>query len=142
MNHVQDIDILDEIADYEIEINQDTLFELVEPGTYNGLRSPSNAIGPFFVAEVNNQGKANESISDSFGHNILAGEKFAKVFYLQHHEQKKNMVKYQRPKKQRSVNIRIAGFCHKHYTRCRFEDDYGRVPINCGCCSLKFSSNV
>ena len=34
INHVQDTDLPDEIADDKIEINQDTLFELLQPETY------------------------------------------------------------------------------------------------------------
>ena len=67
-----------------------------------GLRSPANAIEPFYTVEVNGKGIANENISDSFGHNI------SEVFYLQHHEEKKNMIKYQQPKEQQSVYICIA----------------------------------
>ena len=32
INHVQDTDLPDEIADDKNEINQDTLFELLQPG--------------------------------------------------------------------------------------------------------------
>ena len=57
MNHVQDIDIPEEIADDKIETNQDTLFEL---GPYTSLRLASNEIEPFYLAEVNDQGITNE----------------------------------------------------------------------------------
>lgn len=73
-----------------------------------GLRSPANAIEPFYAVEVNDKGIANENTSDSFDHNILAGDKSAEVFYLQHHEEEKNMIKYQQPKEQQSVYICVA----------------------------------
>ena len=57
MNHVQDIDIPEKIADDKIETNQDTLFEL---GPYISLRLASNEIEPFYLAEVNDQGITNE----------------------------------------------------------------------------------
>ena len=57
MNHVQDIDIAEEIADDKIETNQDTLFEL---GPYISLWLASNEIESFYLAEVNDQGITNE----------------------------------------------------------------------------------
>ena len=33
-------------------LHQDTVFELLKPGTFVGLRSPPNTIQPFFIAEV------------------------------------------------------------------------------------------
>ena len=89
-------------------LNQDTVFELVEPGTFVGMRSPQNAIEPFFIVEVLNKGIAEESISDIFGHTILCGEQYAEVCYLQKKDQKKNIVRYQRPKKVNSVYIHIG----------------------------------
>ena len=84
------------------------LYELVEPGTYTGLRSPPNALEPFFIAEVNDKGIASKHLIDSCGHSILQGEKYTQVFYLQKLNQKRNVVSYQHPKKQRIIYIHIA----------------------------------
>ena len=42
-------------------LHQDTVFELLEPGTFVGLRNPSNAIEPFFIAEVISKGFAEKT---------------------------------------------------------------------------------
>ena len=60
----------------------DSIYELVEPGTFVGLRSPSNSVEPFFVAEILNKNIATDAMMDDFGHAILAGEKYAEIIYL------------------------------------------------------------
>ena len=47
-------------------VNHDTVFELVEPGTYVGLRSPINAVESFFIAEVQNKGIAKENLTNEY----------------------------------------------------------------------------
>ena len=64
-------------------LNKSTVYELLEPGTYVGVRSPQNAIEPFFVVEVLSKGTAEEDISDENGHSIMSGEQYAEVTYLQ-----------------------------------------------------------
>ena len=53
-NSLDDVSDIQEIIDDEqdepaFQLNQDTIFELVEPGTFVGIRSPPNAIEPFFI---------------------------------------------------------------------------------------------
>ena len=55
------------------------------------MRSPQNAIEPFFIVEVLNKGIAEESISDIFGHTILCGEQYAEVCYLQKKDKRKTL---------------------------------------------------
>ena len=106
--YVDDVTEIEEDDADQFLLNQTTLYELVEPGTYIGLRSPSNALQPFFIAEVNDKGIANKHLIDSCGHSILQGEKYAEVFYLQKLNQKRNVVRFQSPKKQRIIYIHIA----------------------------------
>ena len=81
-------------------MHQYTIFELTEPGTYVGLRSPPNSIEQFFIAEVINKAIASEDITDTYGHYIVAGESFLEVMYLQQVASKiGKRVKYIKPKK-------------------------------------------
>ena len=73
------------------------MFELIEPGTYIRMRSPVNAIEPFFIAEVINKGVAECNIYDE-------NERYAEIKYLQKSEQKRKFVQYQRPKKDSYLN--------------------------------------
>ena len=57
-------------------MNHDTVFELVEPGTYVGKRSPTNAIESFYIVEIQNKGIAKENLTDENGHHILSGEQY------------------------------------------------------------------
>ena len=86
----------------EPSYNHDVIFELAEPGTFIGLRSPSNSIEQFFLAEVMIKDPADENIEDKYGHCILAGEPYFEVTYLQ---QVSGMVgrkvKYIQPKEER-----------------------------------------
>ena len=59
------------------------MFELVEPGTYIGMRSPTNAIESFFIAEVQIKGIAKENLTDENGHHILYEEQYLEIVYLQ-----------------------------------------------------------
>ena len=43
-------------------LHQNTVFELLEPGTFVGLRSPPNAIEPFFIAQILSKGLAEKNI--------------------------------------------------------------------------------
>ena len=58
------------------------MFELVEPGTYVGMRSPANAIESFFIAEVQNKGIAKENLTDENGHHILSGQQYLEIVNL------------------------------------------------------------
>ena len=64
-------------------LNHDTIFELVDPNTFVGIRSPPNANKPFFIVEVFNKGVAQEGMLDANGHYILSGEQYAEVGRLQ-----------------------------------------------------------
>ena len=108
-----DVSDIQEIIDDEqdepaFQLNQDTISELVEPGTFVGIRSPPNAIEPFFIVEVFHRGVAQENLFDSNGHSIVSGEHYAEVGYLQKNNEKKRIVSYTRPKKQQSIYIHIA----------------------------------
>ena len=63
--HSGDVDEfnVDDEYDYEkaFALNHDTVFELVEPGTYVVMRSPTDAIESIFIAEVQNKGIAKEN---------------------------------------------------------------------------------
>ena len=63
-------------------LNHDTIFELVNSGTFVGIRSSPNAIDLFFIDEVFNKGLAQEGMPDANGHYILCGEQYAEVDYL------------------------------------------------------------
>ena len=93
----------DQTDESTFSLNQDTVFELVEPGTFVGMRSPLNAIETFFIVEVVSKGTAPETISDVSGHTILCGEQYVEVCYLQKRDEKINIVRYQRPKKSQSI---------------------------------------
>ena len=60
-------------------LNHDTIFELVDPGTFVGIRGPPNAMEPFFIVEMFNKGVAQEGMSDNNGHCIISGEQYAEV---------------------------------------------------------------
>ena len=89
-------------------MSQGTIFELVDPGTYVGIRSPPNAIKPFFIVEVFSKGIAKEALCDASGHSILSGEQYAEVGYLQKQDEKKRIVRYQHPKIQESIFVHMA----------------------------------
>ena len=89
-------------------LNLDTVFELVEPGTFVGMRSQSNAIKSFYIAEVLNKGVAENNMSDENGHSIMSGEPYLEVNYLQKGAQKRRIVQYHRPKKPQRILIHIA----------------------------------
>ena len=72
---VDEFDFEDEYyCEEAFALNHDTVFELVERGTYVGMRSPTNAIESFFIAEVQNKGIAQENLTDENGRHILSGE--------------------------------------------------------------------
>ena len=83
----QRVDEFDVDDEYDCEeafaLNHDTMFELVEPGTYIGMRSPTNAIESFFIAEVQIKGIAKENFTDENGHHILYEEQYLEIVYLQ-----------------------------------------------------------
>lgn len=54
-------------------LNQVTVFELVEPGTFIWVGSLHNAIEPFFIVEVESKGTATEAVSYANGHTVLCG---------------------------------------------------------------------
>ena len=71
-------------------LHQNTVFELLEPGTFVGLRSPPNAIEPFFIAQILSKRLAEKKKIYYFGHSVFAGEMYAEVIYLQKSLEKKN----------------------------------------------------
>ena len=108
----QRVDEFDVDDEYDCEeaftLNHHTMFELVELGTYVDMRSPTNAIESFFIAEVQNKGIARENLNDENGSHILFGEQSLEIVYLQKKEQKKTKVKYHHPKKYKPIFIHIA----------------------------------
>ena len=46
----------------EFYLDQNTVFEIIEPGTFVGMKSPPNAIEPFFVAEILQKGTTEEDL--------------------------------------------------------------------------------
>ena len=107
VSDIQEI-IADEQDKPAFQLNQDTIFELVEPGTFVEIQSPPNATEPFFIVEVFHRGVAQENLFDSNGHSIVSGEHYAEVDYLQKNNEKKRIVSYTRPEKQQSIYIHIA----------------------------------
>ena len=74
---VDEFDVDDEYdCEEAFALNHDTVFELVEPGTYVGKRSPTNAIESFYIVEIQNKGIAKENLTDENGHHILSGEQY------------------------------------------------------------------
>ena len=71
------------------------------------MRSQSNAIEPFYIAEVLNKGVA-ENMFDENGHSIMSGEPYLEVNYLQKGAQKRRIVQDHRPKKAQRILIHIA----------------------------------
>ena len=55
-------------------LNQVTVFELVEPGTFIWVGSLHNAIEPFFIVEIVSKEAAMEATSDFSGQTIHCGE--------------------------------------------------------------------
>ena len=86
-DHPEDVSNIDlEEAEYENEdwsLNQDTVFELIEPGTFVAVRSSTNAFEPFYLIEIVDKGIASYNITDSYGHMILKCERYAEGIYLE-----------------------------------------------------------
>ena len=103
----QRVDEFDVDDEYDCEeafaLNHDTVFELVKLGTYAGMRSPTNAIESFFIAEVQNKAIIKENLTNENGHHILSGEHCLEIVYLQKKRTKKTKVKYQHPKKYKLI---------------------------------------
>ena len=79
----QRVDEFDVDDEYDCEeafaLNHDIVFELVKPGTYAGMRSATNAIETFFIAEVQNKGIIKENLTNENGHHILSGEQCLEI---------------------------------------------------------------
>ena len=99
-------------ADDNIEntaiLNSDTVFELIDVGDYIGLRTPVNALEPFYVAEILHKGIAENNLRDQYGHYILTGEKYAEICYLQEKREGKQKIIYERTKSITFAYILIA----------------------------------
>ena len=78
----EEIDHEDEDYEQAFRLNQDTIFELVNPGAYVGLKSPPNANEPFFIIKVFRKGITKEALSGANSHSILSDEQYAEVRYL------------------------------------------------------------
>ena len=63
-------------------LNNDTIYELAEPGTFIG-RSPPNAFKHFFCCRVKSKDIAKDDLIDKYGQCILGGESYLEVIYLQ-----------------------------------------------------------
>ena len=86
-------------------LHKNTVFGLLEPGTFVGLRSSPNAIEPFFITQILSKGLAEKNMINEFDHSVLAGEMYAEVIHLQKLLERKKPVKYQKPKKHQIVFI-------------------------------------
>ena len=53
------------------------------------MRSPTNAVESFFIAEVQNKEIAKENLTDENGHHILSGEQYLEIVYLQKKKKKR-----------------------------------------------------
>ena len=80
-------------------LHQNTVFELLELGIFVRLRSPPNAIEPFFIAQILSKGLTEKNMIDEFGLSVLAAEMYEEVIYLQKLLERKKSVKCQKPKK-------------------------------------------
>ena len=79
-------DNYDDVEDGEqlpFTLNTHTVFELLKPGNFVGLRSPQKSIEMFFICEVIDKGVASENLTDAYGHRILASERYAEIKYLE-----------------------------------------------------------
>ena len=74
-------------------LHKNTVFGLLEPGTFVGLRSSPNAIEPFFITQILSKGLAEKNMINEFDHSVLAGEMYAEVIYLQKLLERKKPVK-------------------------------------------------
>ena len=79
---------VDDEYDYQeaFALNYDTVFK---PETYVRMRSPTNAINSFFIAEVQNKGIAKKNLTNENGHHILSGEQYLEIIYLQKKNKKR-----------------------------------------------------
>ena len=59
------------------------MFEIIEPATFMRMKSPLNAIEPFFIAEILQKGTAEEGLCDENGHTIFESEMYAETNYLE-----------------------------------------------------------
>lgn len=83
------------------------LYEVIEPDTYVGLRSPPSSLELFFVVKVLNKSIANEYIEDECGHGILPKEPYLTVLYLDYRSQTQHNVKFAMPKGNNSTPVFI-----------------------------------
>ena len=90
------------------KLDQDTVFDLIWPGTFVGLKSPKNSIEPFILCKIISNDTASETLTDTNGHTIIKGEKYAEVVYLQKTIQRGCKVKYEMPKKSPNVYLHIG----------------------------------
>ena len=103
---VSNIDL--EEAEYENEdwsLNQDPVFELMEPGTFVAVRSSTNAFEPFYLIEIVDKGIASYNITDSYGHMIIKGKRYAEGIYLEKQIESKKSVKYEYARRKDNVFI-------------------------------------
>ena len=70
------------------------IFEVVEPGTYIGVRSDPSSIEMFFVAQVCSKEVSDDYKEDAFGHKISKNEPYFVVRYLERTEEKKTKIKF------------------------------------------------
>ena len=60
------------------------------------MRSTTNALELFYLAEVVGKGTASQNMQDQNGHTILSNEMYIQVIYLQKKSESLKGVKYQR----------------------------------------------
>ena len=79
----------------ELHLHQNTLFEIIKPGTFISVKSPANAIEPFFIAKILQKGTAEEDLCNENGHIILEGEMYGEINYLEKIKKGKKLIRYQ-----------------------------------------------
>ena len=108
--HVDSANVVAEVEDAEEDgflLDTNTVAELVQPGTFIAVRSPSNASECFFICEVIESGIAKGNLFDDGGHAVVTGERYAKVLYLQKQSESKKHAKYEHPQKQTQALLHI-----------------------------------
>ena len=96
-NNQDDIDVaadtLFNCSDDEI-IKNDVLFDIITPGTFVDLRTPSERLEMFYIVKVTSKNIADGTMTDNYGHCVLHRERFIEGVYLQKDMETKKHVKY------------------------------------------------
>ena len=135
-------------------LHQNTVFELLEPGTFVGLRSPPNAIEPFFIAQYkchwtifhcsNPFKRFGRKKHNEFGHSALAGKMYGEVVdTFTKIVRKKKIGQIRKAKKTPNCfHSYLQNVCDKHLFIWRFNSKLWRVLLSFQSCSLKLVSAI